>query len=419
MQEHKLIDQVAQIINDVETIPIEDKSSFNIFTILRNENEEVMLHSRFIYELLNPHGSHSMKEKYLKLFLRVLVNIAGVSLPQFSDAELMTTTVYRERFNIDLLLYLPDGFTIIIENKIDADDQSSQLERYYNTVINVCRRDKDKVRIIYLSNGREPKAKSIGRLSHEVTVITYASEIDCWLELCLDESKMYGVLYETIRQYHQLVNLISGKNDSLKGSIMKEISKFILKDEEALRSAINISKALNESKSVVISRFLSALEKEMLNEGYQKVSSSERESEAIENYYHAKEVIWQWYVLKAFSSEINFSFAYEITDRLYYYFAFTNEDGSEIIEKSVVKSKHPTIYSKCINAICKAHDIESIKRTTEASLFWEYLFDKSGKRYDFKKFSDNCISLNTNFESEAKRICQDVLPIIRRVEESL
>ena len=42
--------------------------NFNVFNILGVESEEVRTHSAFLGELLNPNGSHGMKECFLKLF---------------------------------------------------------------------------------------------------------------------------------------------------------------------------------------------------------------------------------------------------------------------------------------------------------------------------------------------------------------
>ena len=42
---------------------------FNIFSILRKSSDEVNLHSKFIYELLNPNGSHQQGDIFLNLFI--------------------------------------------------------------------------------------------------------------------------------------------------------------------------------------------------------------------------------------------------------------------------------------------------------------------------------------------------------------
>ncbi|WP_417601041.1 PD-(D/E)XK nuclease family protein [Owenweeksia hongkongensis] len=46
-----------------------NSEDFNIFSILNMETNEVKTHSTFLAELLNPHGSHSMGETFLQLFL--------------------------------------------------------------------------------------------------------------------------------------------------------------------------------------------------------------------------------------------------------------------------------------------------------------------------------------------------------------
>lgn len=420
MNEKELIDKTEKIIEEYKSNSTDDKSFFNIFTILREEDEEVMLHSRFIYELLNPKGSHLMKQKYLLLFLKVIENKAGIPLPYFSEEQLFTTAVYRERFNIDLLLYLPDGYTMIIENKIYADDQQAQLERYFNTVVNQCRRDVSKIFIVYLTlDGHEPTEQSKGKLKHGIYQISYASEIDYWLEICCGESAKYPNLYETIMQYKRLVCQLSGKVDCEDGDMMSKIANLILTNKESLRSAICINEALNIAKSRVISSLFKSLELEMSKAGYKKISSDEIELEAINNYYNAKEIIFQRYLIKSFSGNYEFCFAFEIDDCLDYYFAFTTKGECEFIEKADIEKKHPLIYKKCLNAICKAHNTENIKRSSPRSLVWDYIYDSSGKGYNFKRFSDNCIELYKDIACEAKRICEELTPIIRRVESEL
>ena len=98
-------------------------NSFNIFSILRKPNDEVNLHSRFIFELLNPNGSHQQGDRFLKLFFQEL------NLEQESHSY----EVFREKFNIDILL-TSQYRAIIIENKIDTQDHSNQLSNYYQRI---------------------------------------------------------------------------------------------------------------------------------------------------------------------------------------------------------------------------------------------------------------------------------------------
>ena len=45
---------------------------FNIFSILNMERDEVHTHSSFIAELLNPKGSHGLKDEFLRLFIQYI-----------------------------------------------------------------------------------------------------------------------------------------------------------------------------------------------------------------------------------------------------------------------------------------------------------------------------------------------------------
>ena len=48
---------------------------FNIFSILKMERLEVDTHSAFIYELINPNGTHFQGNKYFEIFIEEVLNI--------------------------------------------------------------------------------------------------------------------------------------------------------------------------------------------------------------------------------------------------------------------------------------------------------------------------------------------------------
>lgn len=50
----KLLKEISLINLKYEKLQEVTESDFNVFSILRNESDEVALHSRFIGELLNP-----------------------------------------------------------------------------------------------------------------------------------------------------------------------------------------------------------------------------------------------------------------------------------------------------------------------------------------------------------------------------
>lgn len=409
---------IKQLLKDVQDIIDAHNASnsgsdkFNIFTILRDEDEEVMLHSRFLFELLNPKGSHNMRQLYLWFFLETIGGSKNISLPGFDYDSLAGSAVYRERQNIDLLIFLSGGYTIIIENKINAGDQEAQLERYYNIVVDQYRRDRDKLFMFYLTlDGHSPSAYSTCNLKHPVYCISYADEIDNWLEQCLLKTTAAS-LSEVIAQYKSLICRLSNKNSG--GDIMNDVSKLILRDINTFKSADSIAKAIGAAKSEIMLKFMRALEKEMNKGGY---STADFDEEGIKNYYVSREYPCQAYFLKDLTEGIGFYFCIEISENLYYYFAFGRKEGGsfKILPKEDIQKSRKDMYEKCKNAVVSIFG--DIKKQTPNSIMWEYIYDPLYSRYDFKDFPENCIKLIDNADDEASRICDDLLPLVRQVEK--
>ena len=108
--------------------------NFNVFRVLRLERKELITHSPFLANLLNPAGTHAQGDLFLRLFIERLVqkqarlpaSIAGgrwfVRQEQVTDSG-----------NLDIHLWShPLRCQIVIENKIGAADQDDQLPRYWN-----------------------------------------------------------------------------------------------------------------------------------------------------------------------------------------------------------------------------------------------------------------------------------------------
>jgi len=210
---------------------LKDDNEFNIFTLLRKYDDEVNLHSKFIYELLNPFGTHRKKTEFLQSFLDVV---------EIEDFSLNEVRVLREHEKIDILI-IGQSQAVIIENKIGADDQKDQLERYYNKIKknNHCKH----IWIIYLTlNGDMPTKRSLGKLPDDVKKsllnISYSFHVSEWLEKCISKSSRNPMLRETIIQYNNLVNEITGK------SMSKELSKEVyelLSQQDNVHNAYTIT----------------------------------------------------------------------------------------------------------------------------------------------------------------------------------
>lgn len=170
---------------------------FNIFSILRSEEDEVHLHSRFLYELLNPAGAHGLGFAFLDLFVK------ECGLPRLSYD---TVQVRREHAKIDLLIQ-DNHHSVVIENKIWAGDQHEQLKRYYDYVATLGRHP----HMYYLTlDGHDAPSWSVGDLKQEVIPLSYREHINGWLSLCIKEAATHPTLRETLTQYQKLIRRLSG-----------------------------------------------------------------------------------------------------------------------------------------------------------------------------------------------------------------
>lgn len=130
-KEESLLKQVKVINEKHETIKRINGENFNIFSILNLERKEVDTHSYFIYDLLNPKGSHNQGDKFLQIFLKQILKKKeykkiGSILEDKIEREKIITNGKRIDFTIET-----SNFFIAIEMKVDAYDQDEQLYDYH------------------------------------------------------------------------------------------------------------------------------------------------------------------------------------------------------------------------------------------------------------------------------------------------
>ena len=69
----ELLNQARLITTRANTMMLEKQKRgeyFNIFEVLNLAHYEEKLHTPFITELLNPQGSHGLKDSFLRAFIR-------------------------------------------------------------------------------------------------------------------------------------------------------------------------------------------------------------------------------------------------------------------------------------------------------------------------------------------------------------
>lgn len=224
-----LLQNTQRIVKHQEEIKALRGENFNIFSILRMESKENATHSAFLGELLNPEGSHLLKNKFLQFFLEAVnykgnLNIARAKL--ILEYHLgQTDTSKKVGGRIDIYIFDDLGNSISIENKIYADDQLVQIERYVN-------HNKERNTVYYLTlNGDSASDKSKGELKESVDYfcISYKETIIRWLNNCIKEAAELPILRESIRQYIILINKLTFSMDDKQE---KEFNEEIFKNYE-------------------------------------------------------------------------------------------------------------------------------------------------------------------------------------------
>lgn len=190
-------------------------SEFNIFHWIALNNDEVD-HSILIKSLLNRNGIHECGDSFLKLFLSQIIS-NGLEFHENQDQDKINNVKsFLEKFptnqssaDKECQAYLPNESSqrtkkgrmdiyvegeingkkkaIIIENKLNADDQDAQLIRYDEWAQG--NMEQGDYLIIYLSkDGHKAKKKScVKDCGHPITYlrISYLETIIPWLNSCI------------------------------------------------------------------------------------------------------------------------------------------------------------------------------------------------------------------------------------------
>ena len=119
-------------------------AEFNLFDVLGIQRRELQ-HSAFLAWLLNPRGSHGLRDYFLRHFLSQAAAAGRDSgIGSFTPIDVdrwklddIDIQVATERHNIDILIVDRNNeFVCLIENKVGFREHDEQLIRYLDTVDN-------------------------------------------------------------------------------------------------------------------------------------------------------------------------------------------------------------------------------------------------------------------------------------------
>jgi hypothetical protein len=146
-------------------------------------------HSAILKNLLDPQATHGQGTLFIESFLQHCPGLKSFGLAL--DEKLLRRRIYVDaevgsalgRPDIRIVSHRPD-FAVIIENKIDQQDQTTQLSRYSGILHSEYRWAGKNVALVYLTPGgkraRDPKATSVS-----YTPMSYRGHVSRWLNACL------------------------------------------------------------------------------------------------------------------------------------------------------------------------------------------------------------------------------------------
>ena len=230
------------------------KSDFNIFSQLLNPYDEVNLHSKLIYSILN---DCKFKKEFMLSFLKTtdIISADDVSPNDFKIIDVEREKIFSNgRLDLFISFKVKDkNYVIIIENKIFARDQYEQMDRYIEFANNY---QADIKKIFYLTLlGNAPSEDSASNLD-QVNLISYDNEILTWIENCIKISAREPALREVLIQYADLLEKITGKDVDY----TMDVKNFLLESPENFNMANSIQPAIIDAKTNLQMRFWTKLE---------------------------------------------------------------------------------------------------------------------------------------------------------------
>lgn len=281
-----LLSQVSIVKNKYDDLAAYTGENYNLFSVLKIYTQELS-HSAILGDLLNVRGKHGQKDTFLKLFLEELPKFKEGSeqfkvLKNFkSDKSIVFIEKYAGKVNyqneeggrIDIVIN-DQKSNIIIENKILAGDQPSQLKRYnewYKTAP-----------IIYLTlNGKEPsnESKKDLKLDEHFICISYQENIKNWLVKCIKEMANKPIIRESLNQYLVLVKQLT--NQSTNNKMREETINILTKSSENIMAAKmifdNYQTSVIELNKIQITKLQSIFNQNGFNLNEENIQRASRE----------------------------------------------------------------------------------------------------------------------------------------------
>lgn len=224
----KVLITLSGKIDTIEQMERHKGEKFNIFSILNMERKEVETHSMFLYELLNPDGSHFQGMKYLEIFIKEILKIEPF---EYENVKVGRET-FADKRKIDFTI-ANDDYYIAIEMKIDAGDQNKQVDDYFAFAT---KQNKINTEVYYLTlDGKEATEKSVQNENTKYKPISFEEHVLNFIEKSIEKSVSLPIIRETLIQYKNLIKKIT--NQTTQDITMAVAVKNIITTPEMAKSA--------------------------------------------------------------------------------------------------------------------------------------------------------------------------------------
>lgn len=406
-EKQHVLDLGGKVLEQIE-LKKSFKDKFNIFKTLGIERKEVDLHSKFLYELLNPNGSHNCGSIYLELFIKELMKNKKIDLSKVQVArEHVIQGNRRIDFVIKNVLIDEENTTLLIEMKIDAGDQKDQLKDY-DAYGKSCGNTYE---LYYLTlDGSEADEELTGLESLGYKRISFEEEILKFIEKCIEKSSVVPSVRETLVQYKKTILDICSEPEEGDKEIMKE---FLLKNDN-LKIVEELSKAIPEAKAEIEFKFWNELKEEIGAELEDYNFSLDEESSELDRNQikNARSNKWSeiemYYVYEDYFNEnvLSIGVGNQKADNDFYFFFQMFDGNEEIVELKNIKEE---LLEKFSGLLDKDASNEFLWKYCDTDFQYENenfykLQDESKRKEIIKKIKDGLLEIAIHIDENRSEI---------------
>jgi hypothetical protein len=275
-----------------------DLEKLNIFELVGLTNQEIK-HSNFLSEVLDPRSRLGLGSSVLKALVRD--SLSSINEEQRAENNfdpfhielggLDTVEVYRELYNIDLLIVDHEKkFLIVVENKVKASESKGQLKKYRDLIKSRDDYKKFKKLFIFLTpEGSEPDGDSswisvsyrtiydsvreqlLTKRLGQASKLILTHYCDLLESRVMNQERLEKIAREIYREHHKALDFIFESRADNIGVLSEKMEEIILNSEYARNSLTKI----RSSKSML--RFRTAA-MEKLSEKLPEIVGWDREN---------------------------------------------------------------------------------------------------------------------------------------------